>query len=112
MKTTSIHYGAQVVTISKKGKNVHKAKTQNVFWQTQGNPISKKRGTEKGVERAKQCLFEPTQSDIELAFALSVSEGLEKERQAELENSELAVALRVSMEERDEVGSGGVEVEM
>ena len=63
------------------------------------------------MERAKQCLFEPTQSDIELAFALSVSEELEKERQVELENSDLTVALRVSMEERDEVGSGGVEVE-
>ena len=53
----------------------------------------------------------PSQSDIELAFALSVSEELKKERQVELENSDLTVALRLSMEERDEVGSGGVEVE-
>ena len=73
------------MTISKKGKNVHKAKTQKIIRQSHGDPISKKRGTEKGVERAKQCLFEPTQSDIELAFALSVSEELEKERQVDLD---------------------------
>ena len=73
--------------------------------------FQRKEGQKRGVKRAKQCLFEPTQSDMELAFALSVSEELEKQRHAELENSDLAVALRVSMEERHEVGSGGVEVE-
>ena len=82
---------------------------------TSGKPkvsqLQRKEGKKRGVERAKQCLFDPTQSDMELAFALSVSEELEKERHAELENSDLAVALRVSMEERHEVGSGGVEVE-
>ena len=68
-------------------------------------PAQKEAGRKQGIERARAYLFKPTQSDYELAMALSVSEEVEKERESKKdeEHTEIAKALSLSMNEmRDE----------